>query len=227
VRNRYNPIWLENDIIPNPISAISNKDIWVENKYQQYQIIFVGRFDSVKGADVAILGFAKLLKTIPNARLIFAGPDHGIADGGRLVHIDKFARDVLSPDQYNQLEYLGLQSAEKIVELRQQSHVAIVPSKFENFAYTLLEGMASGMPVICSAVGGLVEIVEDQYNGLLFKVGSHDELAKKLVEILTDKEKANRLASAGLTSSVDKYGVDTIAKATAEFYSRCICQENQ
>ena len=81
VRNRYNPIWLENDIIPNPISAISNEDIWVENKYQQYQIIFVGRFDSVKGADVAILGFAKLLKTIPNARLIFSGPDRGIAGG--------------------------------------------------------------------------------------------------------------------------------------------------
>jgi PEP-CTERM/exosortase A-associated glycosyltransferase len=60
-----------------------------------------------------------------------------------------------------------------------------------------LEAMAMGKPVVGSDVGGLRELLSDGKVGLLFKAGDSDELAQRLVSLLTDSSAREQLAAAG------------------------------
>jgi glycosyltransferase involved in cell wall biosynthesis len=62
-----------------------------------------------------------------------------------------------------------------------------------------LEAMAQGKPVIASDVGGHKELITDNETGFLFKAGDSVELAERLVELLTDKNKLNSVLLNGRT----------------------------
>jgi glycosyltransferase involved in cell wall biosynthesis len=63
----------------------------------------------------------------------------------------------------------------------------------EPFSLTLLEAMASGMPVVSSLTGGSAEIVRDGENALAFAAGEADDLAAKLARVLSDPQLGARL----------------------------------
>jgi glycosyltransferase involved in cell wall biosynthesis len=74
----------------------------------------------------------------------------------------------------------------------------IVPSIVESFGLVALEAMAAGTPVIVSAAGGLVEIVEDNISGLHFETSNSDDLAEKIAILVGSPDLRNALAQGGL-----------------------------
>ncbi len=73
-----------------------------------------------------------------------------------------------------------------VPELLRAMDVFVLPSLGEGISNTVLEAMASGLPVVATAVGGNVELVEQGYNGELFPVGDHLALAAVLASLLGD-----------------------------------------
>jgi glycosyltransferase involved in cell wall biosynthesis len=65
-------------IIPNPIEAAPQAETWSANSCRRDTLLFVGRFDTLKGGDLVLRTFAKLAATRPQLRLTFIGPDVGI-----------------------------------------------------------------------------------------------------------------------------------------------------
>ena len=63
----------------------------------------------------------------------------------------------------------------------------------ELLGLVVLEAMASGTPVVCSRLGGLVEVVEDGVTGFLVEPGNVDELRERLAQVLGDRGLAGRL----------------------------------
>ncbi|CAA0123440.1 N-acetyl-alpha-D-glucosaminyl L-malate synthase [Halioglobus japonicus] len=78
-----------------------------------------------------------------------------------------------------------------VPELLQVMDVFVLPSLGEGISNTVLEAMASGLPVIATAVGGNVELVEQGYNGSLIPAGDHVALADALAALL--KNDGNRM----------------------------------
>jgi glycosyltransferase involved in cell wall biosynthesis len=101
-------------------------------------------------------------------------------------------------------EQLGLQDVvwlagdrQDVPRLLQVMDVFVLPSLGEGISNTVLEAMASGLPVIATAVGGNVELVEDGCNGSLVPAGDHLALATALTALLRDDgERARRGANA-------------------------------
>lgn len=102
------------------------------------------------------------------------------------------------------VEQLGLQDVvwlagdrQDVPRLLQVMDVFVLPSLGEGISNTVLEAMASGLPVIATAVGGNVELVEDGCNGSLVPAGDHVALATALAALLRDDgERARRGANA-------------------------------
>jgi type III pantothenate kinase len=67
----------------------------------------------------------------------------------------------------------------------------------ELLGQTLLEGMACGAPVICTAVGGMPEVVEDGVTGFVIAPGDVAGLREKLVALVGDDDAARRMGVAG------------------------------
>jgi len=83
----------------------------------------------------------------------------------------------------------------------------------------LIEAMASGLPVIGSKTGGIVDIVENGVNGYLFEKGSANDLAEKLHLVLSDESLRRKLSINSRAIAESKYSWNTIASRLLKIYS--------
>ncbi len=103
---------------------------------------------------------------------------------------------------------------EEIMAAFAAASVAVVPSRWpEPQGLVAMEAMAVGTPVVASAVGGLVDIVRPEQNGLLVPAGDAPALAAALDRLLGDEPLRHRLGAAGRITSADY--------SAARCYPRC------
>ncbi len=82
----------------------------------------------------------------------------------------------------------------------------VLPSQTEAFGRVLLEAMQVGTPIVATNVGGIPEVVEHEYNGLLVSYGDEEGLQKALERLLTDKELRSKLIENG-HQTVDRFSM--------------------
>jgi glycosyltransferase involved in cell wall biosynthesis len=132
-----------------------------------------------KGLDYLLRAFATARKKNSSLALIIVGT------GGLLPYYKKLAGEL----GIDAVVFAGMVNDEELPEYYAACDFLILPSidSSEGFGIVLLEAMACGKPVIGSAVGGIVEVVEDGKNGLLISPKKEDELAEKILLLAGDE----------------------------------------
>lgn len=212
------------EVIPNPVRLPASWERWSASTCEKGRILFVGRFDRHKGGDVVIDALAKLRAFKSHCSLSFAGPDSGLVreDRGRTSlkeYISARASELLSDGS---VQILGVQSSERLAQLRRQANVTVVCSRYENFPMAALEAMALGCPVVGTDIGGIPEIIQHERNGLLCRPGDPDDLAEKILVLLRNPELTARLGAQAALDVRERYHPDRIARQTLSFYRRTI-----
>lgn len=112
----------------------------------------------------------------------------------------------------SRVEFCGFKKGEELKNYIRNSRAVILPSEgYENGPYSIMEAMALGKPAIVSKIGGLPEIVEDGYNGYIFKAFDKEDLISKIVKMQTasdneiEKMGRNAIAFAKENFNKDKY----------------------
>jgi glycosyltransferase involved in cell wall biosynthesis len=157
--------------------GLTDQDEWV---------CFVGNLVPEKGPDVlvAALGyFRSLSPRVPNVALIGDGP---------LMH--DLSRAAASVGMERHIRFLGRLPPEKVALWLSASDVLCLPSRREGCPNVLLEALASGRPVVGSAVGGVPELLSDE-TGLLVVPDNPSALAAGLEQALAREWAAARLRS--------------------------------
>jgi glycosyltransferase involved in cell wall biosynthesis len=209
--------------IANPLSLPPGAPVWNPETCDRRTVLFVGRFDRLKGADLMLKAFARLLVDDPDLRLVFVGPDLGIRDhDGRLVHIAEMTSRLFTSSQAKQVTATGALSVEAVCRLRAEAFVTVIASRRENQSYTLLEAMMQGCPIVASDTGGQSEAVRDGVRGLLATVGDEDELAARIRELLDDPPKAARLGREARSYALAEHAPREVAARTLEVYREAI-----
>ena len=181
-------------------------------------ILYVGRLAYRKGLQVLVRAMPFILKEIPNAHLIIAGK--GYMDGFIKVLIKSLNLE-------GNVTMLGFIPDEKLPELYASSSLFVMPSLYcESFGVTLLEAMASGRPVVASNVGGIPEVVKDGVTGLLFKRGDAEDLADKIIKVLSDRSLAQSLASNAKEIVKERYSWPVIADKMEDLYEKTLKQSH-
>ena len=129
-----------------------------------------------KGLGVLVRAFRILLGSMPDARLVVAGPGEAA-----------WAFDALDGDRervMRQVELLGPVPEDEVTRLYRSCSVTTLPSTNEAFGIVLIESLASGTPVVCSAAGGMPEIVDRPTIGRAVPYGDADALAHALAETI-------------------------------------------
>ncbi len=119
-------------------------------------------------------------------------------------------------------KFLGWKSQKDLVEIYAQSSAFVMPSLTEALGVAFLEAMAAGVPVVGTSVGGIPEIIQDGYNGRLVPPDYPVKLAHALVEILRDRQVAERYREAGLQTTA-QFTVEKMMDCTYEIYRAAVC----
>ncbi len=209
-------------VIPNPIEPAAEQQHWRPELARRHSILFVGRFDWVKGADILLQAFERVLRELPDATLTFIGPQHGLPEAASLE--DYMTR---RPHLRGHVSALGRIAQADIAPLRQTHAVTVVCSRYETFGNAALEALASGSPLVASAVGGLREIVDDGHNALTFRAGDADALAQQITRVVCDVQLASEIGANGVSCIRNRFAPHAIAAQTLRFYSDVLatCQQ--
>ncbi len=96
-------------------------------------------------------------------------------------------------------------TTEAVVSYFKDLDVFVLPSREEGLGLVLLEALAVGIPIIASNVGGIREVIEHRFNGLLFSSGSAVELYHAVEELKQDRSLRKRIVENGLRTVTEKF----------------------
>ena len=95
----------------------------------------------------------------------------------------------------------------------------MVPSEiYESFSYTVAQGMACGIPVIASKIGGISETVDHGKAGVLFNPSDHNQLSEKIEELIQNKTMREDLGIKARKFAVDNYSFEALKPKYIEYY---------
>lgn len=223
-RSHYGLALPEAQAIPNPCPQCPTGARWTAADADSGTVVFVGRFDRVKGGDLVIDAFRSLAQRVAGSRLVFVGPDRGLLmRDGTKVGIETYARDRIGPLlESGRFAWLGAVRHGDLPALRKRAGVVVVASRFETIGNVVLEAMAQGCPLVASDAGGIPEVVTDGHDGLLFRGGDAEDLAARIELLLRDRELAARLGANAYRTWYDRYRPEVVARRMLAFYEDVI-----
>ncbi|HHF58962.1 MAG TPA: glycosyltransferase family 1 protein, partial [Thermoplasmatales archaeon] len=138
---------------------------------------------------------------------------------GRLLPLMKSLSKMLDIDDY--VEFLGYVPDKDLPELYRSSDLLILPSiTGESFGITLLEAMASGLPVIGTNVGGIPEIIKGC--GKIVDLGKPNQLSRAILDLLKDPERMKELGEKGRERVEKLYSWDVVGGKILRVYKELI-----
>lgn len=118
------------------------------------------------------------------------------------------------------VDFLGIR--EDIPSLLAMSDLFVLPSHWEGLPMALLEGMASGLPVVATAVSGTAQVVEHGVSGLLVPPRDPVGLATAISSLVGDKDRAAALGTAARRRVSEQYSATAQARQHAELYDAIV-----
>lgn len=172
-------------------------------------IASVMRIEKRKGPKYLITAFSKVLETIPRAKLVIVGggPDK-----------EKILKQIKDLKIEKLVLMLGPLPHNKVPEVMAAADAFILPSLVDSSPLVLPEAMAIGAPIVCTRVGGIPEMVNDQFNGVMVEPADADALADGIIRVLTDVEFSRKIRTNALKTVHGKFTWGRIAERTLEVY---------
>jgi glycosyltransferase involved in cell wall biosynthesis len=171
---------------------------------------YTGRLVSYKGLPLLLRVWADLAGEGDPGLLLLVG-----AGGSDMHNCEEELREFVREQRLESYVVFTGEVDEVEVYL-QAADLFVFPSENEAFGISVIEAMASGLPVACSDAGGLPEIVEDGLTGLSFPSGNGKRLKEILLQLLSDGELRRSLGEAARISAMHRYSEDRVVGLYAE-----------
>lgn len=201
-------------------TSFFGKEHYKENLFGQCDkkvILFVGRLAEKKGVTYLI----EAMKYINDAMLVIAG------DGPLKEELTQQAEKMCKEKQCECIKFIGAKTHEQLRSIYASSDIFVMPSitakdgDKEGFGLVMLEAFASGLPVIASRSGGIVDLVKDSINGCLVEEKDIKGIANKINIVLNNERIYNKLVMAA-RSTAEQYDYKVIAKKYNDFIDKVI-----
>lgn len=145
-------------------------------------LLFVGRIQPLKGADLAIRSLAAL--DDPKVALVIVGGPSGRDGSAEQARVHALAEEL---GVSGQIHWVSPRRHDRLADYYRAADVCIVPSRSESFGLVALEAAACGTPVVASAVGGLRSLVLHDRTGFLIEGRDPADFAAPVERLLADE----------------------------------------
>jgi glycosyltransferase involved in cell wall biosynthesis len=174
---------------------------------------YVGRLSSEKGGNTLLQAAERVLQTAPGVSFVFVGD-------GPCRHSWELLASELGIREH--VVFTGVRS--DMAEIYASFDLMVLPSHVEAMPICLLEAMASGKPVVASAVGSVPKVLSPEETGLLVAPGNSEQLANSILRVLRDYEFARSLGSAAREVVVKRHSAQAMAKKYYDIYEQVVAE---
>jgi D-inositol-3-phosphate glycosyltransferase len=187
----------------------------VAGRGERRRLVTVGRLVERKGVETIVRALAELSDT----ELIVAGgpPAAELAGCPEAVRLRAVAREVGVEDR---VSLLGGVSPDRVPELLRSADIAVFTPWYEPFGIAPVEAMACGVPVVASAVGGMIDTVVSKVTGEHVPPRRPQTLAAVLRELLDDPARLRAYGRAGAERARGRYTWEQVTTRTEAVYRR-------
>src|SRR5881296_2217957 len=185
----------------------------------EWRLVQAGRLIEKKGLPVTLRAFAVFLRKYPNATLTIAG------EGPLLGELQKLARELRIE---RSVSFTGFISQEQLGETYYRSHIFLHPSQTghdgnqEGIPNSMLEAMATGLPVFATQHGGIPEAIENGVSGVLVPERDHEALTRAFLDGTEDPAFLLRIARSGAEVVRKNFDLQAQARRLENNYLRLI-----
>lgn len=170
-------------------------------------ILSVGRLVWIKGYDYLLQAYSILVNEGVSFKAYIVG------DGPLYNELNFSIRDLGLEDS---VTLCGPLPADEVEKKMMDADIFALPSHAEGINNSVLEAMRMGVPVVCTAIGGMKEVIEDHKNGILTSPRDPREMANALRELLNSVELRVQLAAEGSRTIEEEFTLELQANV---FYS--------
>ncbi|CAG8999712.1 MAG: D-inositol-3-phosphate glycosyltransferase [Candidatus Celerinatantimonas neptuna] len=170
-----------------------------------FLVIQAGNLLHHKGFDVTINAAKRLASEAPDIQLILLG------DGPLREELETQAQGL------SNVTFAGKQPRESMGNWFAAAHLQIHPSYSEGLGSVILEGMQSGLTVVGTRAGGIVDIIDDGKNGFLIDPGNSDQLADAILTLYRDPTRREKMAQTA-KQSMKRFAIEHTAQIYGDLY---------
>ena len=178
----------------------------------EVEVLFVGRPEPRKGADVLVAAARQLAEECADAVFVLVG----WGDWGPLraeVEQAGLGARFRFPEEVNE---------ERLWRLYAGADIVCVPSRYESFGYSLIEGMMFGKPIVATSSGGMTSTVEEGGNALLCPPDDAVSLARCLVRLIVDRDLRAAYGRRSRELYAERYSAVRGGERTAALYESIV-----
>jgi glycosyltransferase involved in cell wall biosynthesis len=210
LRDVFSQYGIETTLIPNAVdSRRFHPGDYAAIRARRTAILVTTRnLEPIYDLATAINAFATVHRAHPSSQLRIAG------DGPERPRLEALVRDLGLADA---VTFMGRIAVDDLAALLRDATLLLNSSRVDNMPNSLLEALASGVPLVSTNSGGIPRIIDDGKTGLLVAAGDADAMAGAALRILQDETLAFRLASAGCQSA-RRYTWETIGHEWSGIY---------
>lgn len=166
-------------------------------------ISYIGRLETRKGIVEWVDAAVTVALDFPDLRVEFVGGDTAVAVSGGAT-VGDVARARIPRNVRRQFRFHGVRDRRGMLDVLSRSRAAAVPSRWENFPYSCIEAMASGLPVIASPHGGMRELIADGVSGWIARDSTPAALTATLRQLLDTGPEQLQLMGDAAAKSVER-----------------------
>lgn len=174
-------------------------------------IVVTRNLEEIYDIPTALRAFAKIRSRFPAARLTVAG------SGPALDSLRRLAQELGVSEA---VRFTGRLDNDRIAELYREADLVINPSTVDNMPISLLEAMASGVPIVSTNIGGVPYLVEHERTALLVPARDADAMATAALRVFDDAALRDALVAAGL-QACRAYAWERVRPVLFAAYARC------
>lgn len=171
----------------------------------------VGRLEAVKGQEQLLRAWPLVEQQATAAgrqvRLLLVG------DGSRRTALESLAREL---GISGSVIFAGMRT--DIPQLLRMMDVFVLPSLNEGISNTILEAMATGLPVVATRVGGNPELIDAQSTGYLVDAGDSERLAQAIATLVLDDARRSRMSQAARRRTVERFSLEVMVQRYDDLY---------
>jgi glycogen(starch) synthase len=221
VCGHFNLPWDKVDVISNAIDTSQYQTSVDRGSVRQRygvgwgekMVLCIGRLVTQKGIEYFIRAIPKIAGRFPETKFIIVGEGWSR---------DSLEAEAQATGQSEKIRFTGFVSDKEVVNLMTSADVLVVPSVYEPFGIVALEGMATGVPVVASQVGGLSEVIEHDRTGVFVYPRSPDSIAWGIGKVLSDSSYGKWLSGNAKDKLEKDYSWEAVATKTVEVYRKLV-----